>query len=101
MFQFLIEGDNVEEFKLSKLTQKASKLLEDIRQEYQKLNLDDSALPKVLCDDDSAIKLVFVGQYSAGKSSIIKMLTGQEVEIDANITTQTAQPYPWALITIS
>ena len=95
MFQFLIEGDNVEEFKLSKLTQKASKLLEDIRQEYQKLNLDDSALPKVLCDDDSAIKLVFVGQYSAGKSSIIKMLTGQEVEIDANITTQTAQPYPW------
>ena len=95
MFQFLIEGDNVEEFKLSKLTQKASKLLEDVQQEYRKLNLDDSALPKVLSDDDNAIKLVFVGQYSAGKSSIIKMLTGQEVEIDANITTQTAQPYPW------
>ena len=95
MFQFLIEGDKVEEFKLSKLSQKASKLLEDVQQEYQKLNLDDSALPKVLSDDDSAIKLVFVGQYGAGKSSIIKMLTGQEVEIDANITTQTAQPYSW------
>ena len=95
MFRFLIEGDNVEEFKLSKLTQKASKLLEDVQQEYQKLNLDDSALPKVLIDSDSVIKLVFVGQYSAGKSSIVKMLTGHEVEIDASITTQTAQPYSW------
>ena len=69
--------------------------MEDIQQEYQKLNLDDSALPKVLSDSASVIKLVFVGQYSAGKSSIVKMLTGQEVEIDASITTQTAQPYSW------
>ena len=95
MFRFLNEGDSVKEFKLSKLTKKASKLLEDVQQEYQKLNLDDSALPKVLSDSDSVIKLVFVGQYSAGKSSIVKMLTGQEVEIDASITTQTAQPYSW------
>lgn len=44
----------------------------------------------------SAIRLVFAGQYSAGKSSILKMLTGREdIVIDADITTQEAHTYDW------
>ena len=39
------------------------------------------------------IKLVFVGQYSAGKLSIIKMLTSEDVAIGATITTQDSTLY--------
>ena len=44
----------------------------------------------------SGIRLVFAGQYSAGKSSILKMLTGREdIVVDADITTQEAHTYDW------
>lgn len=44
----------------------------------------------------AAIRLVFAGQYSAGKSSILKMLTGRtDIEIGADITTQQAHTYDW------
>ena len=42
------------------------------------------------------VKIVFAGQYSAGKSSIIKMLTGDEtVATGAEITTQETHTYEW------
>ena len=42
------------------------------------------------------IRLVFAGQYSAGKSSIIKMLTGRnDIAIGAGITTQQTHTYDW------
>ena len=44
----------------------------------------------------STVRLVFAGQYSAGKSSILKMLTGREdIVVDANITTQETHTYDW------
>lgn len=44
----------------------------------------------------SPIKLVFAGQYSAGKSTILKMLTGDSsIETGAGITTQQANSYQW------
>ena len=44
----------------------------------------------------SSIRLVFAGQYSAGKSSILKMLTGKtDIAIGAGITTQQALTYNW------
>ncbi len=44
----------------------------------------------------NAIRLVFAGQYSAGKSSILKMLTGRDdIAIGADITTQQAHTYDW------
>ncbi len=46
--------------------------------------------------DEERIKLVFAGQYSAGKSTILKMLTGDEsISIGAGITTQKANTYEW------
>ena len=42
------------------------------------------------------VKIVFAGQYSAGKSSIIKMLTGDDtIETGAKITTQETHTYEW------
>ena len=85
----------MEEFQLSKFTKQGEQLLADVRQEFKNLNIDDSVLPKFFSDDDEKIKLVFVGQYSAGKSSIIKMLTGEDVETGAAITTQSSTAYNW------
>ncbi len=47
-------------------------------------------------ENEEPIKLVFAGQYSAGKSTILKMLTGDEnIAIGAGITTQQANAYNW------
>lgn len=44
----------------------------------------------------NVIRLVFAGQYSAGKSSILKMLTGREdIAVGGGITTQQSHVYNW------
>lgn len=85
----------MEEFQLSKFTKEGAELLRGVTEEFNRLGIDASRLPKTFPDDGGKIKLVFVGQYSAGKSSIIKMLTGEDVSIGAAITTQNFTPYDW------
>lgn len=85
----------MEEFQLSKFTKEGARLLREVTDEFKRLGIDASRLPKTFPDDGGKIKLVFVGQYSAGKSSLIKMLTGEDVEIGAAITTQDSKPYDW------
>ena len=85
----------MEEFQLSKFTNEGAQLLREVTDEFTRLGLDTSRLPKTFPDDSGKIKLVFVGQYSAGKSSLIKMLTGEDVAIGAAITTQDSTPYDW------
>ena len=46
-------------------------------------------------------QIVFVGQYSAGKSSIIKAMTGREdIKIGPGITTEYVHKYDWSDIEI-
>ena len=85
----------MEEFNLAKFTEEGENLLRGVTEEFKRLGIDTSHLPKTFPDDSGKIKLVFVGQYSAGKSSIIKMLTGEDVAIGAAITTQSSTPYEW------
>ena len=89
-------------FQLEDFTRRSEKLLSDTRKVFSQykdlkedLNVDENSLPKTMQPEDGAIKLVFVGQYSAGKSSIIKMLTGIDVTIGAGIATQEAHGYKW------
>ncbi len=84
----------MKKFLLNEIMKAGNNLLADIRADFKNFNLDDSALPKNFGDDDK-IKLVFIGQYGAGKSSIIKMLTGENVSVGADITTQVAQKFSW------
>lgn len=45
---------------------------------------------------DACLRIVFVGQYSAGKSTIISALTGNNnIKIDADIATSETTQYPW------
>ena len=67
------------------LRQKAYRALDEAGVSYEKP-----------CDESDKIRLVFAGQYSAGKSTIMKMLTGRDdIATGAEITTQEAHTYEW------
>lgn len=83
------------EFSLNIYSNKAEELRQETEATFEQLNLATDVLPATMQPDDGAIKLVFVGQYSAGKSSIIKMISGIETEIGAGITTQESHVYKW------
>lgn len=85
-------------FQLEDFTARSGKLLDSTRRifsEYSDLGLKFLPLPETMKPSEGAIKLVFVGQYSSGKSSIIKMLSGIDTEIGAGIKTQEAHTYTW------
>lgn len=71
-------------------------------------NASDSALvalaskiPESMQPNQEPVKLVFAGQYSAGKSTLVKMLTGrQDIAIGEGITTGSANSYEWGGITV-
>lgn len=58
-------------------------------------------LPDIKNSDDKPLTIVFAGQYSAGKSSLIKALTGcQNIKIGEGIVTDSVTEYDWKGITI-
>lgn len=66
----------------------ANEKLTDIR---QKLHQELKAYR-----EDGVIRVAFVGQYSAGKSTIISALTGRrDIKIDADIATDRTTNYAW------
>ena len=86
------------EFQLEEFAQRGSQLLARTRgvfDRYRDLIDKISTLPPTMQPSDGAVKLVFVGQYSSGKSSLIKMLSGIDTKIGAAITTDKATAYPW------
>ena len=53
-------------------------------------------------EENRPLNLVFVGQYSAGKSTILRMLTGREdIAVGAGITTQQTSTFLWNGILIT
>lgn len=57
----------------------------DLKQELAKIS------------DEQLIRMVFIGQYTAGKSSIISALTGDAtIKIDSDIATDVAKDYNWS-----
>ena len=85
----------MKELSLGRITWEGTQLLETVRSEFKKMGLDESQLPKSFLGDEK-IKIVFIGQYSAGKSSTIKMLTGSDdIKIGSDITTQESASYEW------
>ena len=45
--------------------------------------------------DDTPLKVVATGAYNAGKSTLLKALTGDDIYIDADVATQRTTEYPW------
>ena len=44
---------------------------------------------------EAPLRVVLVGEFNAGKSSIISALTGADVPIDADVATSKVADYPW------
>ena len=75
--------------KCNDFLKKTGKVLQD-------LGYKDEHIPAISSDGKKPISLVFVGQFSAGKSTIIKALTGiQEIEIGEGIKTDHVESYDW------
>lgn len=88
-------------FEVGEITKKSKALLLDVKQTIEKvsaetgIDLRDIGLPTMISGSDRKLKIVLVGQYSAGKSTIIKLLTGEDVKIGAGITTDEVKVYDW------
>lgn len=55
-----------------------------------------SRIPDTVLSSDNTILLVFAGQYSSGKSTILKVLTGRDdIVIGSGITTEKSHTYEW------
>ncbi len=53
-------------------------------------------IPSSLSSEKGQVTVVLAGQYSAGKSTILRALTGREdIEVGAGITTQKSATYEW------
>lgn len=89
------------EFKLAtwaaegnKLLARARKVFITARHEHVQLLAD--RIPGSTLPDDDPVVVVFAGQYGAGKSTILKVLTGQkDIATGGGITTQSVHPFPW------
>lgn len=76
------------------LLQQAGNLLMEAASE--KIRGLASRVPTALLEEEDRATLVFAGQYSAGKSTILKVLTGErDIATGAGITTQEAHEYEW------
>lgn len=85
-----------EEFSFSQMTDEGNALIARTHQVFEEMGRDTSGLPDDATTQDGPISIVFAGQYSAGKSSIVKALTGNdEIEIGQTVTTQVVTEYPW------
>lgn len=81
-------------------------LLERARQEFlsapnERVRALTGQIPAAILSPDNGIMLVFAGSYGAGKSTIIKTLTGrQDIAIGAGITTDQTHTYDWGGVSI-
>ena len=62
----------------------------------EKVRSISNRIPECVLDSEKSINLVFAGQYSAGKSSILKVLTEREdIAVGGGITTEETHSYDW------
>ena len=76
------------------LLKKAERVLRDAP--FDKVRELAQRVPGEVAPPEKAVHVVFAGQYSAGKSSILKVMTEREdIDIGAGITTQQVQRLDW------
>lgn len=87
---------NQEIVSISDWTQKSELLLQKVKNVLEQVGYKESSLPTSVFDIEKPISIVFVGQFSAGKSTIIKALTGiEDIEIGEGIKTMETHSYDW------
>ena len=66
-------------------------------QQSEKQEVKNKAIfvPSTFVDENKSINVVFAGQYSAGKSTIISIMTGEQLEIGQGVTTNQIHSFEW------
>lgn len=88
-------------FEILHWASKAADLLERARQTLlnqpsDKVRVLAERIPSTLTSEGEKVKVVFAGQYSSGKSTILRALTGREdIAVGADIVTEKATEYEW------
>ncbi len=88
------------EFKAGTFSSKTESIYKRLVALYNKFEktetIDKLSTDYVELAKEEKITVAFVGQYSSGKSTIIKALTGEkDILIDADIATGAVTPYEW------
>lgn len=97
---------NSKDFKYAYISNEYQNCVKEINQylkenDIEKYNIFINRL-KTLKENDSKLRVSFVGQYNAGKSTIIKILSkNNNVQISSNIQTDIAKDYEWNDIIIT
>ena len=88
--------DNKNSIVMAEWSAKIKKMLENAGLLFQKIGHSVDEVPSGVFISGKPVSLVFAGQYSAGKSTILKALTNiSEIEIGEGITTQMTHTYDW------
>lgn len=91
----------MENLALAQWTERGQTLLDRARETLEAAPSDKvqeiaRRIPREAAPPDESVQVVFAGQYSAGKSSILKAMTGREdIEVGGDITTQQVQQLDW------
>ena len=88
--------NNSNEVVLSVWTEKSEKLLQKVKELFDDINYSSDTIPDSVYEDGKPISVVFAGQFSAGKSTILKALTGiEDIEVGAGVKTTQTHSYDW------
>lgn len=87
-------------FKLADISQETVKLLKDAEIFLESSHNDKvrelaHEVPAGFTEEDKPLSIVFAGQYSAGKSSILSLLTGVQQKVGEGITTGELSTLDW------
>ena len=98
--------ENTIDLKYSKLSLKLNGIIKktfSLLNEFEKKNALELLKSKLDTNRErTELKVAFVGQYNAGKSSIISALTNRrDIKIDANVATDVSCDYEWNNIKIT
>lgn len=90
----------MDKIKILQLNKTSLVLFSDVKKAFassssEKLRSRSAYVPSKFVDDDKKVRIVFVGQYSAGKSSILSILTGQQLEVGQGVTTSKCNFLDW------
>lgn len=91
------------EFEVGQVSEKFRNILANIKQDFNGNGKLGECLNKLEdIEKNDSIRVCFIGQYSAGKSTMISALTGNNsIKIDADIATDTTTDYKWNDITLT
>ncbi|MCC9063572.1 GTPase [Flavobacterium piscisymbiosum] len=98
--------DNSADLKFNNLSLKLNGIIQKtflLLNEFEKIGALELLTSKLnITKESSELKVAFVGQYNAGKSTIISALTGRrDIKIDSNVATDVSCDYKWNNIKIT